>query len=682
MRCQMTAWAARGLAVLLGVAAAARPAAAVRTTAGTGSGLAGQVVDVPVNTTDLTGLGVLSYQFAVTYDANLLSVDSVVTTGTLSAPWGPATSGRQSGKVSVSAAGATALAGSGPLVLIRFHVNPAALGGGGTTLVLQSFLFNEGSPVDTTANGSFSVGVTPTISVSPNTGELVRGATLAFTVSGSVTNPVAWATTDPTVATISSSGLLTGVAPGLVKVFAVDNAGLRDTTNGNIQVDGAGVTVAAVNALQGQMVAVPVTVTSLNGLGVRSGQFAIGYNAALLTPLGATTAGTLLAGYGSTSFGVANGQINFTFAGATDLTGSGTLFILNFQATTTTYGYAPLPLNTALFNETLPALRSGGSVNVTQLPTLTVSPPTVTLLAGQQQQFTVGGSPALPVVWTTLNPSVATINSSGLLTAVAGGVTQVRVTDANGDTASNTSVTVYDFQVTLPASLDAPAGSPVVVPINVDRDVSALGVFSAQYTLIHNASVVTGASAPAAGLTGAWGPPVYNSMSDRILVSSAGAHALGSGGPLLASVTLNISPLAVPGTYVPLTLSSLMFNEGHPVAQVVNGQLHITNPTVGVGPAGGALRLAPAQPNPLRQTTRVGFSVPAAGAAGARVRLTVYSLDGRAVRALLDQDLPPGDHQAFWDGRDDRGRTVAAGAYVVRLEWGGRHLERKVVVVR
>src|SRR5580765_7754126 len=45
------------LAMLAGAAAAPRPAAAVTVTMGTTSGLAGQTVDLAINTTDLTGLG-------------------------------------------------------------------------------------------------------------------------------------------------------------------------------------------------------------------------------------------------------------------------------------------------------------------------------------------------------------------------------------------------------------------------------------------------------------------------------------------------------------------------------------------------------------------------------------------------------------------------------------------------
>jgi flagellar hook assembly protein FlgD len=52
------------------------------------------------------------------------------------------------------------------------------------------------------------------------------------------------------------------------------------------------------------------------------------------------------------------------------------------------------------------------------------------------------------------------------------------------------------------------------------------------------------------------------------------------------------------------------------------------------------------------------------------VSLTVYSLDGRLVAALVDEAMPEGQHEAVWMGRDDSERRVAAGTYLYRLQAG------------
>ena len=89
-------------------------------------------------------------------------------------------------------------------------------------------------------------------------------------------------------------------------------------------------------------------------------------------------------------------------------------------------------------------------------------------------------------------------------------------------------------------------------------------------------------------------------------------------------------------------------------------------------PAAAALGL-PA-PNPGRGLIRVPVSV-AAGTA----RLAIHDLRGRRVRAW---DLAAGEFIIAWDGRDDRGRRLPAGVYIVRLEHGGSVMTRKATLVR
>ncbi len=50
------------------------------------------------------------------------------------------------------------------------------------------------------------------------------------------------------------------------------------------------------------------------------------------------------------------------------------------------------------------------------------------------------------------------------------------------------------------------------------------------------------------------------------------------------------------------------------------------------------------------------------------VRATVHDARGRVVCTLLDGPAAAGRHDLTWTGRDDAGRRVAAGVYVLRLE--------------
>jgi hypothetical protein len=76
-----------------------------------------------------------------------------------------------------------------------------------------------------------------------------------------------------------------------------------------------------------------------------------------------------------------------------------------------------------------------------------------------------------------------------------------------------------------------------------------------------------------------------------------------------------------------------------------------------------AVRFGTAHPNPFNPQTRVVFDLPRGGPA----RLTVHDVQGRLLRTLCSGQRDAGRHSVTWDGRDDRGRSLASGVYVVRV---------------
>ncbi|MFB3909649.1 MAG: S41 family peptidase [Candidatus Eisenbacteria bacterium] len=90
-------------------------------------------------------------------------------------------------------------------------------------------------------------------------------------------------------------------------------------------------------------------------------------------------------------------------------------------------------------------------------------------------------------------------------------------------------------------------------------------------------------------------------------------------------------------------------------------------------------RILPARPNPFSGETTLRYFLDSA----APVELAIYSVSGRLVRRIESRAYAPaGEHVAFWDGRDDRGRRVGSGVYLARLEAGGRGAERRLVLTR
>ena len=57
--------------------------------------------------------------------------------------------------------------------------------------------------------------------------------------------------------------------------------------------------------------------------------------------------------------------------------------------------------------------------------------------------------------------------------------------------------------------------------------------------------------------------------------------------------------------------------------------------------------------------------------APAFVRLRVFNLKGNAVRELLFEKVHSGRHTLSWDGRDDTGKRLGDGHYMLQLEANG-----------
>ena len=84
-------------------------------------------------------------------------------------------------------------------------------------------------------------------------------------------------------------------------------------------------------------------------------------------------------------------------------------------------------------------------------------------------------------------------------------------------------------------------------------------------------------------------------------------------------------------------------------------------------------------PNPFNPLTTIKFDLPDPMAAG----VNVYDLRGRLVKTLVGRRaMNPGPHEAVWDGKDDAGRSVAAGVYIYRLEAGELTAAKRMTLMK
>lgn len=90
------------------------------------------------------------------------------------------------------------------------------------------------------------------------------------------------------------------------------------------------------------------------------------------------------------------------------------------------------------------------------------------------------------------------------------------------------------------------------------------------------------------------------------------------------------------------------------------------------------LHLFQNQPNPFSPETQIACELPQSG----RAQVRIYSVNGRLVRTLLEEERPAGRHTFVWDGLDESGRAVSSGVYFYALSAPGVEESRKMLLLR
>ncbi|MFH1005963.1 MAG: FlgD immunoglobulin-like domain containing protein [Candidatus Latescibacterota bacterium] len=84
-------------------------------------------------------------------------------------------------------------------------------------------------------------------------------------------------------------------------------------------------------------------------------------------------------------------------------------------------------------------------------------------------------------------------------------------------------------------------------------------------------------------------------------------------------------------------------------------------------------------PNPFNAQTAISFALPKS----VFVRLEVYNTLGQRVRTVVESQMKAGEHSIIWDGRDQAGREISSGVYLVRLSGDSGGVQtRKIMLLR
>lgn len=198
---------------------------------------------------------------------------------------------------------------------------------------------------------------------------------------------------------------------------------------------------------------------------------------------------------------------------------------------------------------------------------------------------------------------------------------------------------------------------------------------------VHDTAVIAGSNnwvyQGAANVPAQWTGTIQGT-DPGFLEYAAGDVRPASGSPLVNAG--NAEPATIPGVEFPSPTWPPEFQPPlHEAVTAAAGRPSVAAVDIGayehdpVGVAGGGLVQALSRPsllvmpNPFIASTTIRYQLAAPG----RVRIAVYNIAGQRMRALTDADQQAGKHEVAWDGRDDGGRTVSNGAYVVQLRSGG-----------
>jgi len=89
-------------------------------------------------------------------------------------------------------------------------------------------------------------------------------------------------------------------------------------------------------------------------------------------------------------------------------------------------------------------------------------------------------------------------------------------------------------------------------------------------------------------------------------------------------------------------------------------------------------KLFPPAPNPFSRAIKIRYSLNAE----IQTIIQVYDIMGRKIRVIANSIQKPGDYSIYWDGRDDAGRNVSSGVYILRFVAGDYTRNAKIVLTR
>jgi parallel beta-helix repeat protein len=378
------------------------------------------------------------------------------------------------------------------------------------TYTVVATLVSSGSTATMTGSATVIINSSSTlvtgVSVSPTSTSILTGSTQQLTAtvlpSNATNKTVTWSSSNTTVATVNSVGLVTAIASGsaVITVKTQDGSKTASSTinvsSTNTSSTGSTIGSNVIGSLSetadnGHWIASKFTATSnisVNRISLYASQASGTARMAIYTSNSAGEPATLLAQTGDISLitGWNSGTLGLSqtlVAGATywlafEVSSSSTQVRYNSsygQSRYKLFAYGPFPsiapsttIGTGIYSI---YADNNGLIASTLVTGVSVSPTSTSILTGSTQQLTATVLPSnatnKTVTWSSSNTTVATVNSVGLVTAIASGSAVITVKTQDG---SKTASSTINVSSTNTSSTGSTIGSNVIGSLSETAD--------------------------------------------------------------------------------------------------------------------------------------------------------------------------------------------------------------------
>ena len=95
----------------------------------------------------------------------------------------------------------------------------------------------------------------------------------------------------------------------------------------------------------------------------------------------------------------------------------------------------------------------------------------------------------------------------------------------------------------------------------------------------------------------------------------------------------------------------------------------------------GSFLIVKAFPNPFNPSTTLNITIPET-LSNSLVQLSIFDIQGRLVRRIINNNLPPGNYLYKWDGKNENGASVSSGVYIANLRLADKISSTKIVLLK